>query len=120
MQQETFKQWGLLELFGHTRIAGLISEQTIGGASFIRIDVPATSDGSQPAFTRLLGSSAIYAINPLDEATTRTLVDNIGAAPVTPYDMRNRLKQMVDERMGRLGAHEDNETDEELTDLNRY
>lgn len=28
---EKFESWGLLELFGHQRLAGKLSEQTIGG-----------------------------------------------------------------------------------------
>jgi len=39
-QQKGFKEWAILELMGHRRLAGLVSEQQIGGASFIRIDIP--------------------------------------------------------------------------------
>lgn len=41
---EKFESWGLLELFGHQRLAGKLSEQTIGGVHFIRIDVPDVGD----------------------------------------------------------------------------
>jgi hypothetical protein len=34
--KDKFETWGLLELFGHQRLAGLLSEQTIGGCHFIR------------------------------------------------------------------------------------
>ena len=33
-------QWAIVELFGHQRIAGKISEHAVGGCSFVRIDVP--------------------------------------------------------------------------------
>ena len=36
----TFEGWAILELMGHRRLAGLLSETQIGGAAFIRIDVP--------------------------------------------------------------------------------
>lgn len=36
-QQQKFEAWGLLELFGHQRLAGRLTEQTIGGCHFIRI-----------------------------------------------------------------------------------
>lgn len=97
MTPEKFNHWGLLELFGHVRIAGLISEQTVGGSSFIRIDVPATGD--LPEFTRLIGPSAIYAINPLDEATARMMVNNIKAQPITAYDLRANIEKLVDKRV---------------------
>jgi hypothetical protein len=38
-----FHSWAIVELFGHNQLAGLVTEQTIAGQSFIRIDVPKTS-----------------------------------------------------------------------------
>lgn len=35
-----FEGWVILELMGHRRLAGYLSERQIGGASFLRIDVP--------------------------------------------------------------------------------
>ena len=32
--------WAIVEIFGHTRIAGRISEQSFGGAALVRVDVP--------------------------------------------------------------------------------
>jgi hypothetical protein len=48
--QDKFESWGLLELFGHQRLAGRLTEQTIGGCHFIRIDVTEV-DGVQ-GYTR--------------------------------------------------------------------
>lgn len=50
----------VVELFGHQKMAGKVTEQSIGPSTFVRIDVPETNH--QPAFTRLLNPSAIYAI----------------------------------------------------------
>ncbi|HRF80145.1 MAG TPA: hypothetical protein PL070_08660, partial [Flavobacteriales bacterium] len=77
------------------------------------------SSGSHPAFTRFVGASAVYAINPLDEATARAMADNIEAAPVMPYDMQDRLKQMVEERMVRLVKNGTDATNE-MNELTRY
>lgn len=38
--QTKFDHWCIVESFGHERIAGRVTEQTIGGCSFIRVDVP--------------------------------------------------------------------------------
>lgn len=51
-------QWAIVEIFGHSRYAGIISEHAIGGCSFVRVDVPET--GEEPAFTKLFGQGAIY------------------------------------------------------------
>jgi hypothetical protein len=75
--------WAIVELFGHTRIAGRISEHTIGGCAFVRIDVP-EADGV-PAFTRLLGQGAIYSITFVSEEVSRGAVASIRPAPVTIY-----------------------------------
>lgn len=37
---ENFEGWAILELMGHRRLAGYLREQQVGGAAFVRIDVP--------------------------------------------------------------------------------
>ena len=70
---KTFETWAIVEVMGHRQFAGFVSEQAIGGASFVRVDVPAVdADGEQlPAFTKLLGAGSIYAISPCTEETAR-------------------------------------------------
>jgi hypothetical protein len=73
--QDKFESWGVVELFGHTTIAGKISEATIGGCSFVRVDVPnfdQSENAHSPwAYTRFLGQGAIYALNPTSEDVAR-------------------------------------------------
>ncbi|HEY0169427.1 MAG TPA: hypothetical protein VGB98_00120 [Pyrinomonadaceae bacterium] len=38
--KKTFDCWCVLELFGHVRLAGHVTEASIGGCSFLRVDVP--------------------------------------------------------------------------------
>lgn len=72
---EKFEAWAVVELFGHQRVAGRISDQAIGGESFIRVDIP-RGEGS---YTRLFGKSAIYAINLCDEPTARGYAAHVPA-----------------------------------------
>lgn len=86
-QPEKFESWGLLELFGHQRLAGKLSEQTIGGCNFIRIDVPQIGDTA--AYTRFFTQGAIYGMTPMDEATAHKLAAYLRAVPVSPYELRS-------------------------------
>ncbi len=88
---EQFKTWALVELFGHTRIAGLVSEQNIAGGAMLRIDVPATE--VNPAFTRLVNVSAIYAINPITIETALMLAEQITSKPIEAWDIQHYVKQ---------------------------
>jgi hypothetical protein len=47
--RETFEGWAFLELMGHRRLAGKVSEATIAGVGFIRLDVPAGCDSGVSA-----------------------------------------------------------------------
>ena len=82
---EQFESWGLLELFGHQRLAGRLSEQTIGGCHFIRIDVPAVDD--VPAYTRFFTQGAIYGMTPTSDDVARRLAKGLQARPVSAYQL---------------------------------
>ena len=47
----TFDEWAILELMGHRRLAGKVTEQEIGGANMIRIDVYRAKPESRPSLT---------------------------------------------------------------------
>jgi hypothetical protein len=59
-EAKTFDCWAIVEIMGHVTMAGRVTEQAIGGQSFIRIDVPEV--GNQQAFTRFYGPGAIYGL----------------------------------------------------------
>lgn len=80
-----FEQWAILELFGHQRIAGLLTEQVIGGCSFVRVDVPAVKE--TPPFTKLYGQGAIYAISLVDEPIARAIAERLRERPVSVYEL---------------------------------
>jgi len=73
--------FAVVELFGHTRIAGRVFEFVIGGTSFVRVDVPEVEH--TPAFTKLYGPAAIYSITFTDEETVRWAVAAVQPQPIT-------------------------------------
>lgn len=108
-------QWAIVELFGHARIAGRISEQTIGGQSFVRVDVPEIEYTKRvyggedeqrkiAAHTRSFGGSAIYSINWCDEHAARLAAQSIKHQPIDVFSLRDALRSMGDADRQRLLA----------------
>lgn len=111
MANKGFDEWALVELMGHQRIAGRVTEAEIGGCKFVRVDVP-ESDGRQP-LTKFLGPSSIYAITPMSEETAREVAGRIDSAPITVWDAR-RLVEIEDKRRHpELPADTEDEQDED-------
>ena len=106
MQEQKFEINAVVELFGHSRMAGKVTEQTIGSASFVRIDVPETS--TQPKFTRLVNPSAIYAINPVTEEVMLQMAEGITAKPIDSWDIRTMQQKLL-----ALKDNNSNELDED-------
>jgi len=81
----TFDCWAVLELFGHVRLAGRVTEASIGGCSFLRVDVPDKEGATQ--FTRYFGNGAIYSMTPVTEDVARAVGNGSATAPVKPWEM---------------------------------
>lgn len=90
MEQQRFEAWGIVDLFGHTRLAGRISEQAIGGETFIRVDVP----NGEGFHTRLFGKGAIYGMSLTDETIAREVAKASSIRPVSSYDVTALLADM--------------------------
>lgn len=78
------KSWALVELFGHQRIVGFLSQQTFGTGVLFRVDVPDLLKDKKivrKGFTRYFGLSAIYSITPVDEAMVRELLPRVDGTP---------------------------------------
>lgn len=114
MQTEKFEIWAIVELFGHQKMTGKVTEQTIGGATMVRVDVPDTT--AVPGFTRFLNVSAIYAINPVTEEVARGYAERIQAQPIQAWDARevlNRIDQAKKLNAPDVSFGSDNEEEEE-------
>lgn len=78
-----FDAWAIVELFGHQVIAGRVTDQALGGETFIRVDVPQTQE--KPAYTRLFGKGAIYSITPTTEDVVCAYLQRNRQEPILPY-----------------------------------
>lgn len=81
----TFAEWVILEILGHRRMAGYLTEQQIAGAGFLRLDIPG-ADGQAPA-TQLYAPASIYAIHPTTEAIARHVAQTCRPAPVQRWEL---------------------------------
>jgi len=81
-QRTTFAGWAVVELMGHRRLAGRVSEATIAGAPFLRLDVP-----SDPPVTQFYAAAAIYAITPTTEDLAREFAARNRPAPVHAFEL---------------------------------
>lgn len=83
MAESAFEQWAVVELFGHNKIAGLLTEETRGGTAFLRVDVP--GEDGEIAFTKYYNGAAVYAWTPVDEVTARLAASRLQVRPVTQW-----------------------------------
>lgn len=87
MEQKPFEAWAIVEIFGHIRLAGLVSEASIGGCSFVRVDVPGNEDSKRQGFTRFYGQGAIYSMTIVDEPVARAAVEEMQPRAVSIYSL---------------------------------
>lgn len=84
-EREQFEGWAILELMGHRKLAGYVSEQTVGGVAFLRIDVPG-NDKDRPA-TQFYSAGAIYCITPVTEEIVKEVAPRYRPAPVSQWEL---------------------------------
>lgn len=106
----TDETWGIVDLFGHQRIAGRLSEVSIAGCNMLRIDIPDKAD-TEKFRTVVHGGSAIYGIHFTDEQVARVAASRV-SRPTYEYSVQEAIKQLqTDGARGRLvdtGFDDDN------------
>ena len=80
---DKFEQWGIVELMGHQRAAGRLSEESIGGANMLRVDMPEMAPSLTPSWapgqraSRVLTSAAHSRVL---KSIPRTSMSHVGAS----------------------------------------
>lgn len=91
------KFWAIVELFGHTVLAGEVSKCEIG--DFVQINIPKA--GVLPSWTKMVNPKAIYGITPVTEDVARAKAETIKSMPVDRWDteelFRNRFSEMEED-----------------------
>jgi hypothetical protein len=91
---EAFEGWAILELMGHRRLGGYVSEAIIGGVSMLRIDVPG-DDGTKA--TQFYAPSALYCLTPTTEDTARRVAKMALPEPVKAWELPAPPQEREDE-----------------------
>lgn len=93
-----FDEWCLLEIMGHQKFAGRVTEAVIAGQAFVRIDVPERKSGLGlvvPGFTKLFGPSSIYSITPVAEDIARAMASQLEASAIHVYDLPDHIREKL-------------------------
>ncbi len=89
-EQNGFEEWAILELMGHRRLAGKVTDAVIGGGAFIRIDIP-TKDGK--LVTQFYSPGSVYCISPCSEEIATQVAHNSQPAPVSRWELTPLIEQ---------------------------
>ena len=79
-----FEEWAVLELMGHRRLAGKVTDAVIGGGAFLRIDIPG-KNGQQT--TQYYSPGSVYCITPTSEEIARAVAAQNEPAPVYRWEL---------------------------------
>ena len=88
-KETTFEGWAILELMGHRRLAGYVTETEIAGAGVLRLDVPDGSEGEEGGVfaTQFYAPSALYCLTPTTEEIARAVASRTRPAPVQRWEL---------------------------------
>lgn len=111
MQNTKFDTWAILDMMAHQRLAGRVTEETIGGVSLLRCDIP-ESDGI-PAWTTYITASSLYQFTPVTEEIARMMAEKIGKQPISLYDLPEEWRDKIRRAPVALPAPECDDDDDD-------
>lgn len=82
--EKTYEGWAIVELMGHRRLGGYVTEAEIAGAAMLRLDIPENEIvdvpdvllGTPPAdvyATQFYSGAALYCLTPVTETMARAI-----------------------------------------------
>jgi len=104
------EQWGILELMGHVRLAGRISEEERYGSKLGRIDIP----GKDGTFTtQFFSGSSIYRLTITTEEVARQIASSCSPAPIQPWEFPRAALPAPEPRYAGLRDSDNDEFDDD-------
>lgn len=87
-QQEVPPVYAIVELMGHVKHAGRITEEEKFGVKMGRVDVPNDANGFTTIF---FGGASIYRITVVSEEVARQVARQFKPEPVSPWDFPKQI-----------------------------
>lgn len=103
-QTKGYEGWTILELLGHRRLGGYVTEQTIAGHGFLRLDVPGP-DGKNA--TQFYSPTSVYALTPTTEETARAVAALAFPKPVERWELPQLKPRESEGDAGHSEGYED-------------
>jgi hypothetical protein len=113
VNEEQKPTWAIVELMGHVRLAGRLTEEEKFGGKLGRLDIP-QGDGF---ITQYFGSASVYRISLVTEDVARHVCKQTSPAPVSPWDFPARLPAPRVESDGPGSVEDDEQDDDEQPEL---
>ncbi len=85
-----FQEWAIVELMGHVRMAGRVTEVEMFGAKLGRVDIP----NSEGFSTQIFNGSSLYRLTPTTEEIARAVAKSNQPEPVYRWELRE-VKQLA-------------------------
>lgn len=105
--KEGFDQWAIVDVMGHQRYIGRVTEEVIAGCGFVRVDIPKTDE--QPAWTKLIGTASIYAITPVEKDIAIAMSKRSNQSPVSAYELTPKMIAATSQREMEFDEDDDDE-----------
>lgn len=86
MSEEVFGEWVVIELLGHRRLAGWLTEIQRAGHGFLRLDIPAV-DGDGFSATQVINPTSVYEYTPVTEEMARAVARRNQPTPVHQFEI---------------------------------
>ena len=71
--QEPAPEYAVIEIFGHRRLAGRITEVEKFGTKLLRIDIPERGDFENGFTSQMYGGASLFSVTPCDLATVQRM-----------------------------------------------
>lgn len=108
MEPHTDGFWAIVEIMGHQTYAGLVTESTLAGGAFVRVDIPETP--GQSPFSKLFGPQSIYSITPCKADIAQAMAAKWAKKPLDVYDLPEEWRAKI--AQPRLAHRNEDEDDD--------